>query len=120
MSDPRELTLTWTSPAPDLATVAPAGDLDYATSDALTDAVAALLADRPGLRELRIDCAGIEYCDSYGLSSLLMIRRRTRAAGVELHLDNRAGALERLLRVTNTLEHLTGADGPAREQRLDT
>ena len=79
-----------------------------------------LLTDRPGLRELRIDCAGIGYCDSYGLSSLLMIRRRTRAAGVELHLDNRVGALERLLRVTNTLEHLTGADGPAREQRLDT
>ncbi|ALE85599.1 STAS domain-containing protein [Pseudonocardia sp. HH130629-09] len=120
MSAPRELSLTWTSPAPDVVTVAPDGDLDYATSDALADAVAALLDERPGIRELRIDCAGIEYCDSYGLSSLLMVRRRTHAAGVVLHLNNRSGALERLLRVTSTLEHLTGAGGSAREQKLDT
>ncbi|MEJ8282109.1 STAS domain-containing protein [Pseudonocardia spirodelae] len=120
MSDPRELSLTWTSPTPDVAAVALAGDLDYDSSDALTDAVAALLANGSGVRELRIDCAGVEYCDSYGLSSLLMVRRRTRAAGVTLHLDNRTGSLERLLRVTNTLEHLTGAGRGAREQKLDT
>ncbi|WP_224390969.1 STAS domain-containing protein [Pseudonocardia sp. ICBG1293] len=120
MSDPRELSLTWTSPAPDLAVVTLSGDLDYASSDALTDGVGALLRDRPTVRELRIDCAGVGYCDSYGLSSLLMIRRRTRTAGAALHLDNRGDALERLLRVTSTLEHLTGAGGRAREQKLDT
>ncbi|MEQ3550888.1 STAS domain-containing protein [Pseudonocardia nematodicida] len=119
MSDPRELSLTWTSPQPDVAYVTLAGDLDYDSADALATAVNGML-ESDSVRELRLDCAGVQYCDSYGLSTLLMVRRRTAEAGIALHLDNRGPALDRLLRVTNTLEHLTGRGARAREEQFDS
>ncbi|MGE6732696.1 STAS domain-containing protein, partial [Streptomyces sp. NPDC059900] len=44
---------------------------------------------------------------SMGLSILLMIHRRTTAAGVRLHLDDRPAKLNRLLTLTGTLDHFT-------------
>lgn len=120
MIDPRELTLTWSTPQPDVVCLLLSGDLDYDTSDALTEAVDTALRDPGGLHELRLDCTGVAYCDSYGLSTLLLVRRRTAAAGVALHLDNRGAALDRLLRITNTLGHLTGAARTAREEQYDS
>ncbi|MCX5205177.1 STAS domain-containing protein [Streptomyces sp. NBC_00237] len=84
------------------------GDLDYDHADRLLTAVREQLADRPGLRELRLDCADVAAVDSMGLSVLLMVHRATAAAGARLHLDARTPALERLLQITGTLEHFTG------------
>lgn len=120
MSDSRELTLTWSAPQPDVVCLLLRGDLDYDSSDALTEAVDTALHGASGVHELRLDCAEVSYCDSYGLSSLLLVRRRTAAAGVTLHLDHRGPALERLLRITNTLDHLTGPAGTTREERYDS
>ncbi|WP_156755342.1 STAS domain-containing protein [Actinokineospora pegani] len=105
MSTARPLTTTWTTPDEHTAKVAVEGDLDFDTADALLREVAERL---PGLRALHLDLAGLGFCDSYGLSVLLMVRRRAEAASASLHLDNRPGSLERLLVVTNTLDHLTG------------
>ncbi|WP_082399167.1 MULTISPECIES: STAS domain-containing protein [unclassified Pseudonocardia] len=119
MNAPRELSLTWTTPQPGVARVHVAGDLDYDSADALTSGV----DDRVrigDLRELRVDCSDLAYCDSYGLSSLLMVRRRTASAGVPMHLDNRGPGLERLLRVTKTLDHLTGGTAGVREEQFDS
>ncbi|GGU63291.1 hypothetical protein GCM10010274_60030 [Streptomyces lavendofoliae] len=52
----------------------------------------------PGLAELSI-------CDSLGLSALLRIERFT-STGARLHLDNRSPALDRLLALTGTYDHL--------------
>ncbi|MFB7244037.1 anti-sigma factor antagonist [Streptomyces populi] len=82
------------------------GDLDHETCDELMRAVDQNLPGA-GLLELRVDFAGLEGVDSMGLSTLLMIRRRTDAAGVRLHLDRRPRVLDRLLEITGTLEHLT-------------
>ncbi|MET7380683.1 STAS domain-containing protein [Streptomyces sp. NPDC005526] len=97
--------------APTVLTVRVAGDLDYDTSDELVDTVTEELA-RSGPRDspwehLRLDFAQLTWVDSMGLSALLMIRRRTGAAGVTLHLDNRPEFLDRMLDVTNTYDHLT-------------
>lgn len=119
MSDSRELTLTWSRPQPDVLCVAVTGVLDYDTADMLTAAADGRLRDTAP-REFRLDCAGLRFCDSYGLSSLLMLRRRTDAAGVVLRLDGRGPALERLLRTTRTLEYLTGGAAGVREEQLDT
>lgn len=83
------------------------GDLDYDTADAFLVTVLDQLAAHPEVRDLHLDCGGLGVCDSMGLSGLLMLHRRTRPAGVHLHLDNRQPPLERLLTVTGTLTHLT-------------
>lgn len=86
------------------------GDLDYDSADRLLETVTEQLAERPGLGRLHLHCAGLGVTDSMGLSILLMIRRRTTAAAVQLHLDDRPANLDRLLEITGTLEHLTGTD----------
>ncbi|MFJ3582830.1 STAS domain-containing protein [Streptomyces sp. NPDC090127] len=83
------------------------GDIAYDTADLLLDEVTAQLDARTHLEDLHLHCAGIGTVDSMGLSILLMIARRTAAAGARLHLDDRPATLDRLLTVTGTLEHLT-------------
>lgn len=82
------------------------GELDHYTAGRFTDAATAHL-DRDGPRHLHLDFAGLTLCDSSGLAALVMVRRRASAAGVQLHLDNRPPALERLLQITSTLAYLT-------------
>ncbi|MFF3014947.1 STAS domain-containing protein [Streptomyces sp. NPDC057939] len=86
------------------------GDLDRHCSDVLLDAVGGVLAKSVGLRGLRLDCTNLATVDATGLSTLLMIRRRTDAAGARLHLDHRPARLERMLKVTGTLDHLTAPE----------
>ncbi|MFF3747064.1 STAS domain-containing protein [Streptomyces kronopolitis] len=83
------------------------GDLDHISADVVVEEVTAQLAGRPALTDLHLDCADLGTVDSIGLSALLMVGRRTTAAGVHLHLDNRPAALDRLLDLTGTLEYLT-------------
>ncbi|WKE70338.1 STAS domain-containing protein [Streptomyces sp. WP-1] len=91
------------------------GELDYDTSDELVaEVVRHLTAGLPPPAAVRLDFGALTWIDSSGLSALLMIHRRTSALGATLHLDDRPEILERLLRVTNVLDHLTapvtGAD----------
>ncbi|MEV7416064.1 STAS domain-containing protein [Streptomyces sp. NPDC089919] len=88
--------------------ITPCGELDHSSAHLLLDAAARALGGHPDARELRLDCAGVTGIDALGLSNLLMLRRRTDAAGVRLYLENRSARLERLLELTGTLEHLTG------------
>ncbi|MEV6565689.1 STAS domain-containing protein [Streptomyces kronopolitis] len=83
------------------------GDLDHTSADLVVEEVTSQLAGRPALTDLRLDCADLGTVDSMGLSALLMIGRRTTAAGVRLHLDDRPATLDRILNLTGTLEYLT-------------
>lgn len=83
------------------------GDLDFYTADLLVSETTAQLEARPALRSLHLHCGGLGVVDSMGLSALLMISRRTTAAGVRLHLEDRPANLDRLLHITGTLDHLT-------------
>ncbi|MEU5593307.1 STAS domain-containing protein [Streptomyces sp. NPDC020298] len=107
---------------PTTLTVRVAGDLDYDTSDDLIGTVVEHLA-AGGARPhgVRMDFRHLTWIDSTGLSALLMIHRRTAAAGVTLHLDNRPDVLERMLRLTNVLDHLTApaSRGEPSEYRQD-
>ncbi|THA80136.1 anti-sigma factor antagonist [Streptomyces sp. A0592] len=88
------------------------GDLDHLHADRLIGAVDRLLAAHPGLRDLRLDCAGLSAVDSSGLAALLMVRRLTDKAGAGLHIDGRTVQLNRILEITGTLDHLTAGAGP--------
>jgi ABC-type transporter Mla MlaB component len=97
------------------------GELDYDSAEELIGAVDRLLgAGEPGgamgesvggigrVAELRLDCAELTGCDSSGLAALLQVHRATTAYGARLRLEHRPAALERLLTVTGTHDHLTG------------
>ncbi|HTK64894.1 MAG TPA: STAS domain-containing protein [Pseudonocardia sp.] len=83
------------------------GELDYETTPDLEAAVRELLSTRPGLRELRLDCGRIRFCDTIGLAGLLGVRRGADSAGMSLVLENRTATLDRLLELTGILRHLT-------------
>ncbi|NEA28751.1 STAS domain-containing protein [Actinomadura bangladeshensis] len=84
------------------------GVLDFRTADTLVTAVCAQLEAHPGAGDLELVCTEMGLCDSAGLSALLMIRRRTAAAGAHLRLTDRSPQLDRLLNLTGTMHHLTG------------
>ncbi|MFE5681086.1 STAS domain-containing protein [Streptomyces erythrochromogenes] len=100
------LGLTYTS-SHEAVRVELSGDLDHLHADRLTGAVDRLLAAHPGLRDLRLDCAGLSSVDSSGLAALLMVRRLADKAGAGLHIDGRTVQLNRILEITGTLDYLT-------------
>jgi anti-anti-sigma factor len=91
-----------------------AGDLDYQTTGTFIDTVDRLLGGQPAPARLHVDCAELTFCDSAGLSGLLLVHRRTGQAGVRLQLDQRPPILDRLLEITGTFEYLVATD-PAEE-----
>ena len=56
------------------------GDIVYDNGDRLLVLVDELLTVH-GVRAIRLDCGGVGFCDSYGLSTLLAVHRRVTAAG---------------------------------------
>ncbi|WP_405915566.1 STAS domain-containing protein [Streptomyces sp. NBC_00728] len=82
------------------------GFLDYDSADHFLAVTTRHLTVNPRLRHLHLDCTALSGIDSMGLAMLLMLHRRTVAASVTLHLDNRTPALERILDITGTLDHL--------------
>ena len=114
------LTCTWTVRGERTGTLVVTGDLDYVQADQMNQVLADGLAAHPGMEAVHLDCSGIEFCDSYGLSALLVARRAATAAGVRLHLDAIRPRLEHLLRLTGAFDYLISDDPPQRAEHLDT
>ncbi|MGW3997678.1 STAS domain-containing protein [Amycolatopsis sp. NPDC004772] len=110
------LTCTWVVEN-GVARVAIDGDLEFATTGTLLRLVTDRLTGRPAVHEVRLDCAGIGFCDSSGLSELMKVLHVTADAGARLHLDNRQPALDRLLTRTGTAAYLTGEAAISRARR---
>ncbi|MDJ1645305.1 STAS domain-containing protein [Streptomyces pakalii] len=106
-SAPSPFTLT---PAPTPSTksvrVRAEGYLDYDTCDDFLVKATRYLDQIPAPDVLHLDCAGIEGLDSMGLAALLMLHRRCTAARVTLNLERLHPTVDRILRLTGTLEHL--------------
>lgn len=98
------------------ATLHLAGDLDFTTSDPFMATVRRVLDEQPDLQKLRLDFTDLSFCDSAGLSALLLVHRRASAAGVVLQLEHRPPQLNRVLDVTGVLDHLTAPSGSDDEQ----
>ncbi|MDX3188024.1 STAS domain-containing protein [Streptomyces sp. MN03-5084-2B] len=110
------LTCTWTSDS-GTAHVTIVGDLEFATTGTLLRLITGRLTGE--VREVRLDCARIGFCDSSGLSELMKVHRVVTDAGGRLHLDHRQPALDRLLARTGTAAYLTGEARDSRA-RLDS
>ncbi|MGE2836217.1 STAS domain-containing protein [Mycobacterium sp. SMC-4] len=100
------LTVTVTSASPD-ARIRVAGDLTYGSTAALVDTITSLCDARAAVSGVHLDFADLTFCDSAGLSALLLIHRRASAAGIPLHFHHRPDHLNRILDITGLLDHLT-------------
>lgn len=82
-----------------------AGDIDMLTVGHLSDAVSAALADGPG--RVTLDMAGVTFCDSQGLGTLMLLNRQAAAARAVLVLTGVDGHLMRTLDITGLRKLLT-------------
>lgn len=108
------LTCDWATTDGATARVTIAGDLEFPTAERLLRLVTDGLAGHPGVRDVRLDCRELDFCDSSGLSTLLLVYRAVTDAGARLHLDNRRPALDRLLALTGTTRYLTSETSSSR------
>ncbi|GAA0965217.1 STAS domain-containing protein [Actinocorallia libanotica] len=75
-----------------------AGDLDLHTSDLFDERIAA--AVRPGITDVVLEMSQVSFCDSTGLSALIILFRRLNAEGGHLALAAPPDRLFRLLQMT--------------------
>ncbi|MEV4197586.1 STAS domain-containing protein [Micromonospora globbae] len=77
----------------------PVGEIDMATVDVLEKALATAL-DRPGLRAVVVDLAGVAFLDSSGVRALVDAALRARREGVTLRVVDPRPVVARVLRIT--------------------
>ncbi|MFB7172414.1 STAS domain-containing protein [Streptomyces sp. NPDC056254] len=91
-----------------------AGDLDHATAGRLRDRVTALVLQQGQC--LVVDLAGLDFCDSSGLTSLLVARNHAHAARADIVLAAVPPNTLRIMRVVGLDQVFTllpDADGAA-------
>jgi anti-sigma B factor antagonist len=74
------------------------GEIDMATAGDLRAATGRTLEGKP--ERVVLDFAGVTFCDSQGLSTLISINREVSAAGSRLVLTNVGDFMSRLLEIT--------------------
>lgn len=89
-----------TDTSPGLAVVHAAGEVDLATADQLWEELLAHLL--PGTRVV-LDCAGISFCDSIGLRTLIRAHHHAAATGVDFALAAVDGAVGQLLKLAGVV-----------------
>ncbi|MDF9810777.1 STAS domain-containing protein [Streptomyces sp. SPB162] len=86
----------------DVVVLAVSGELDYATEQALGDAVARAMGDH--CRRLVLECAGVTFCDSQGLNRFLQLRLDLESRGIDLILTGISASLRAVLDLTGAIE----------------
>ena len=74
------------------------GEIDIATAGSLREAAQRAIA--APLERLVLDFAGVTFCDSQGLATLIAINKEAQAAGSRLLIINVGAFMDRLLDVT--------------------
>jgi anti-sigma B factor antagonist len=85
--------------APDEVVFHLAGEIDVLTVTKLSAMVNEVLADEPPSR-IVLDMAGITFCDSQGLGTLVVLSRKAQHARAVLALTNVGDFLMRVLDIT--------------------
>jgi anti-sigma B factor antagonist len=84
--------------------VSVSGELDVSTADHLAETVNDQLRDSPG--RIVVDLAGLDFCDSLGLGTLVVLSRTARVQQTYLVLRNPSPFFTRMLEVTGVGEGL--------------
>ena len=85
--------------APDEVVFHLAGEIDVLTVTRLSNMVNEVLADEPPSRMV-LDMAGVTFCDSQGLGTLVVLSRKAQHAQAVLALANVGDFLLRVLDIT--------------------
>lgn len=80
----------------------------FANARALEDRVNDLVASRPALRHVVLQCSAINGIDASALESLESIQARLADAGIQLHLSEVKGPVMDQLQGTDFIHHLNG------------
>ena len=83
-----------------------AGDLDLLTAGRLVSAAKGVLADGGRGQELVVDLAGVDFCDSAGISALVRVRSLSARHDCVLRATNPRPQVRRILEVTGLTAHL--------------
>lgn len=94
--------------SPQLVSLRVDESLYFANARALEDRINDLVAERPQLRHVVLQCLAINDIDASALESLEAIDQRLRNAGLLLHLSEVKGPVMDRLQATKFLEHLSG------------
>ena len=104
MEDNERLTVE-VRPRPTGAAVSLVGDLDSTTSSQLLGAAERAFAGHAG-RDLVIDAAGLVFCDSVGISTLVQLRQRSDTYGWTFRVERVQPYVRRVLDLLGLLEYL--------------
>jgi anti-anti-sigma factor len=85
-----------------------AGELDISTADVLAKTVNEELRLNPG--RIVLDLAGLTFCDSLGLGTLVVLSRTARNQQTYLQLRNPSQFFTRMLEVTGVRQGLNLAE----------
>jgi stage II sporulation protein AA (anti-sigma F factor antagonist) len=97
---PMDATISYEPADPDGLIVARlAGELDLDRADDVRDSLAKAAAS-PGCHYLRVDVAGLDFIDSYGLGALVSARNSAAALGVTLTLAEPSPPVRKAIEVT--------------------
>jgi anti-anti-sigma factor len=89
------------------------GDIDMTTADELFDRGLAALSSHPETGRLVLDFAGVRFCDSAGMSSLVRLRQSCDERDSALRIINLQPWIHRVLvDLAGLGEYLDVADGP--------
>ena len=94
--------------SPDLVTLRVDESLYFANARALEDRVNDLVASRPALAHLVLQCSAINDIDASALESLETINHRLNDAGIKLHLSEVKGPVMDRLQRSALLDHISG------------
>ncbi len=94
--------------SPQLASLRVDESLYFANARVLEDRINALVAERPALKHVVLQCSAINDIDASALESLEAIDQRLRDAGMRLHLSEVKGPVMDRLQATDFLRHLSG------------
>ena len=84
--------------APDEVIIHLAGEIDVLTVAELSTVVSGLLTEEPS--RIVLDMAGVTFCDSQGLGTLVVLSRKAQHARTVLALTNVGDFLLRVLDIT--------------------
>ncbi|MFF8293174.1 STAS domain-containing protein [Streptomyces sp. NPDC016309] len=95
-----------------------AGELDYDTAPRLREAVESLSLE-PG-RRLVLDLGRMDFCDSSGITALIVAHHHANAAGARLSLVAVPARTLRTLRIAGLDQVFTISPGPGQDRKDTT